>query len=100
MRSLRIAMIAHGIPANKTFVIAEELGLQDVQDLENMQMFDLLFADAEFRGRLIQLRNTFKRDGEADWPVPADEDWPGLGTAWAGAFLQAWGAHTAQPPAE
>jgi hypothetical protein len=82
--ALFAAMVADGIPEPKTAVIADELGLNGVEDLAELGTFDLLFADAEFRGRLIALRNAYKRDG--------DEAWPALGPALCGAFLATWGA--------
>ncbi len=86
------AMVAHGIPAHKTRVIADELMIEQVEDLAGLSMFDLLFADVEFRGRLIALRNAYKRDGDEEWPVPPDGAWPALGPAMCGAFLAAYGA--------
>ena len=78
------AMQAHGIPAHKTRVIADELMIEQVEDLAGLSMFDLFFADKQFRGRLIALRNAYKRDGEEDWLVPTDTAWPALGQALCG----------------
>ncbi len=85
------AMQAHGIPAHKTRVIADELMIEQVADLAGLSMFDLLFADKEFRGWLIALLNAYKRDGDEDWPVPPDGDWPQLGQAMCGAVLAVFG---------
>jgi hypothetical protein len=94
------AMVAHGIPTNKTAVIADELELTSLDDLAEMRMFDLLFADAQFRGRLIALRNAHKPAGAEDWDVPPDGAWPAIGKAFCGAFLATWAAQTGQAPDE
>jgi hypothetical protein len=78
------AMQAHGIPARMTRVIADELMIEHVADLASLSMLDLLFADVQFRGRLIALRNAHKRDGDQAWPVPPDAAWPALGQALCG----------------
>jgi hypothetical protein len=78
------AMQAHGIPARMTHVIADELMIEQVADLAELTMVCLLFADVEFRGRLIALRNAYKRDGDEDWPVPPSSAWPALGQALCG----------------
>ena len=78
------AMQAHGIPARMTRVIADELMIEQVADLAGLSMVDLLFADVQFRGRLIALRNAHKRDGDEDWPVPPSSAWPALGQALCG----------------
>jgi hypothetical protein len=88
------AMQAHGIPARKTHEIADELMIEQVADLAGLTMFDLLFADVEFRGRLIALRNAYKRDGDEDWPVPPVRAWPALGQALCGAALDAFASHS------
>ena len=93
-------MVAHGIPTNKTAVIADELDLASLSDLAQMHMFDLIFADAEFRGRLIACRNAHKPAGAEDWPIPDDEAWPAIGKAWCGGFLATWAAQTGQAPGE
>ncbi len=80
----------HGIPARNTHVIADELMIEQVGDLAGLSMFDLLFADVQFRGRLIALRNAYKRDGDEDWPVPPQEAWPALGQELCGAALAVW----------
>ncbi len=93
-------MVAHGIPEHKTAVIADELDLASIEDLTHMGMFDLIFADVEFRGRLIACRNAHKPAGAEDWPIPDDEDWLELATAFCGAFLDTWAAQTGQTPDE
>jgi hypothetical protein len=94
------AMVAHGIPTNKTAVIADELELTSLADLAEMRMFDLVFADAHFRGRLVALRNAHKPAGAEDWPIPDDGAWPAIGTAFCGTLLATFAAQTGQAPGE
>jgi hypothetical protein len=88
MKSLRLAMIAHGIPARCTHTFAEDLDIKSVEDLREMPIYAVLFVPINFRQNIINLRNFYKHDGDEMWYVPADADWPAINTHFAHAFLQ------------
>ncbi len=94
MEALSRAMIQYGIPDDRTTVIAQELDIESIENLRDMEMFDLIFVDVQFRACLINLRNAYKGEGKTDWPVPNEADWRGISLAFFKGFLPLWPLET------
>ena len=73
--SLRLAMIAHGIPDDQTTALVADLDWGDIEDIQGMTWFHMLRVPHELRWGILALRNRYKRAGESDWVLPADVDW-------------------------
>jgi hypothetical protein len=59
MRSLRLAMIAHGIPNRWTARLAAGLGISVVEDLADLTAETIMLVPTEFRQRIVDLRNFY-----------------------------------------
>lgn len=92
MRSLRLAMIAHGIPAAETAALAELLGIESLEDIEELLFGTFMCVPLAFRSRVLALRNRYKRDDDTDWLVPdgVNCNWLAYDVVfWAGAVQYA-----------
>jgi len=67
MKSLRLAMIAHGIPADQTHGLVSTLELESVDDLGALDVMKLYLVPVEYRNSVIDLRNFFKPDDATMW---------------------------------
>jgi hypothetical protein len=67
MRSLRLVMIAHGIPARWTHHLAAGLGIRSVADLAALQIDVVFLVPAEFRQSICDLRNSYKAPDAETW---------------------------------
>ena len=72
MISLRLAMIAHGIPENWTARLADGLGIQSVEDLASMKADAVDRVPKEFRKRIYDLRNAYAPDNVTLWTYYGD----------------------------
>ena len=72
MISLRLAMMAHDIPAKWTARLADGLGIQSVEDLESMQADAVDRVPKQFRTRIYNLRNTYAPDNATWWTYYGD----------------------------
>jgi hypothetical protein len=55
--SLRLAMIAHGVPTNQTGVLAELLGIQSTADLAGLSIVHVVRVPRPLRAAFIRLRH-------------------------------------------
>ena len=55
--SLRLAMIAHGVPANQTAFLAERLGITSLADLADLHIINLMRVPDVLRLPLLRLHN-------------------------------------------
>ena len=62
MRSLRLAMIAHGIPEKWTHRLANALGIKSVEDLAGLRYDTIMKIPTMFRQNIIDLRNNYVPD--------------------------------------
>ena len=88
MRSLRLAMIADGIPTAETALLAAALDMQDIGDIEKLNFFHLMRVPHTNRFGILAMRNRYKRAGDADWNIPADVNWDLFDHLLAEAILQ------------
>ena len=86
--SLRLAMLAHGIPNDQTAALAADLDWRNIEDIQGMAFFHMLRVPHELRWGILALRNRYKRAGESDWVIPADVDWDEWDQGYAQWILQ------------
>lgn len=55
--SLRLAMLAHGVPANQTAALAELLGIQSTNDLAGLSIVHVVRVPRPLRAAFIRLRH-------------------------------------------
>ena len=67
MRSLRLAMRAHGIPKKWTHRLANALGIMDVEDLAGLKYDTIMIIPTMFRQNIIDLRNAYVPDNMTQW---------------------------------
>jgi hypothetical protein len=73
MVSVRRAMMNHGIPSAWTGRLSDEFGLKSVEDIKNMELFDIKRAPKEFWQKIMDMRNLYKEDDATMWSVT--EEW-------------------------
>ena len=93
MRSLRLAMIAHGIPEAETAALAALLRIGTLEDVQDMHFVAFLRVPHAFRYRILALRNRHKRAGDDDWLVPADVNWLQFDVVFWAGVVQYTGEH-------
>ncbi len=59
MRSLRLAMMEHGIPKRWTHRLANALGIKSVEDLAGLQYDTIMIIPTMFRQNIIDLCNAY-----------------------------------------
>ena len=62
MKSLRLAMMAHGIPKKWTHRLANALGIKSVEDLVGLKYDTIMIIPKMFRQNIIDLRNAYVPD--------------------------------------
>jgi hypothetical protein len=62
MRSLRLAMMDHGIPKRWTHRLANALGIKSVEDLVRLKYDTIMIIPKMFRQNIIDLRNAYLPD--------------------------------------
>jgi hypothetical protein len=80
--SLRIAMIAHGVPNHQTAWLAERLNIQSIADLGNLSVIHVVRVPHHLRAALIRLRlahgaaeNGWEAFAAPDFDLDDDHDW-------------------------
>ena len=86
--SLRLAMLAEGIPNDQTAALAADLDWEKIEDIQGMAFFHMLRVPHELRWGILALRNRYKRAGESDWVIPADVNWDEWDQGYAQWILQ------------
>ena len=75
MRSLRLAMIAHGIPHDDVADLAALLRIETLEDLEELHFTTFMQVPHAHRDGILALRNAYKHVEDYDWPAAVDGDW-------------------------
>ena len=65
--ALHIAMMQHGIEYNMTVALKDQLGIEGVDDLADMEWSAVLRTPEEYHERIVDLRNEYVRDDQAEW---------------------------------
>ena len=69
--TLIIAMLDHNIPEEMVVPLAQQLGIDSLDDLPDMQWAVAVHTPREYHQRIMNLRNSYKRGNQTPWTSPS-----------------------------